>query len=107
MSFNYGGWVLWFRRTFELPFVPFYGLIITYDDHNEYDVELVKNDYNETTIDYSTGRGEFDVYIRHNWKYPVREDVVHETLEQFSSWKRGDSTDVEQLIILMNKEAER
>jgi hypothetical protein len=101
VSFNYGGWSVYFSRTFELSFIPFIGLRLIFDDENEYDIKLDESDYCHTDIAYSLESNQFEIDVRHSWKHPVREDVIDETIERFKSWERKDSTDLNKLKELM------
>ena len=110
MNFNYGAWGLSFEKTFELPCAPFYDLILFEDDTNENTIEFSNNDYGHSTrIYFNVKEDIFFVDVREYWKHPVRDDVVDDMLEKFTSsgWKRTDTTDVNQLKELMNRDYNR
>ena len=106
-NYHFGGWTLSFMKEIELPFVPFYGLVINdHTDDHEHDIELVTHDYCRTRIDWSLQKQKFSVDVRHVWKHPVRDDVVDEVLEIHKEWTRNDRTNVDDLKSLMNRNYE-
>ena len=110
VSFNYGGWSLIFKKLFDLPFIPFFGMSI-FDQVGDYEnqIDCITNDYCETTIQYLSKEKSFVVYIRNVWKSPVRDDVVDDEIKTFANtkWKRMDTINVNDLKELMNKDAKR
>lgn len=109
VSFNYGAHQLFFSKIIKLPFAPFYGLIIndhTEDGNVENDIELVTNNYCNTTINYELLYDAFFVSVRNVWKWPVSPDTIDSTIDAFlkTNWKRDDTTDLIQLKELMKRD---
>jgi len=107
VNYYYGGIHLSFSKSFDLPFVPFVGLVLVdkyKDDENE--IRLEEHSYCHTTIIYDIREDSFLVDVRNVWKRPVDEEVIDEALEIFKNtgWKREDSTNIIELKELMKKD---
>lgn len=104
VSYHYGGWYLGFSKSFDLPFVPFVGLVLNdrYKEH-ENEIRLEEHSYCHTTIIYDIREDSFLVDVRNIWKRPVDEEVIDEALEIFKNtgWTREDHTDIDELKELM------
>ena len=103
VNYYYGGWHLSFSKSFDLPFVPFVGLVL---------VDKYKDDENEVrleTIIYDIRENSFLVDVRNVWKCPVDNEVIDETIEVFkkTGWKREDNTNIEDLKELMKRDEKR
>ena len=111
LAFNYGAWGLGFEKIFELPCAPFYDMILFEDENeNENSIRFSNDDCGHSAeIYFNVKEDNFFVDVREHWKYPVRDDVVDDMLEKFTSsgWKRTDTTDVNQLKELMNRDYNR
>jgi len=109
VSFNYGGWSLDFRKKIELSFTPFYGLIINDENNYENHIRLDNNEHCTTQIYYDLNKKLFYVDVRNRWKFPIRDEVVDETLEIFAktNWERVDNTNIDDLKELMNRNAKK
>ena len=103
ISFSYGGWFLLFKRIFDLPFIPFMGLILTFDDKKEYDI-ILENDEQQkyyTSISYSINKKQFEVNIGKTWRDKINSDHIDYLLKKFSSWERVDTTNILEFKKLM------
>lgn len=107
VSYTYYGKSLNFRRTFELPFVPFFGMKLTFDDENEWEICLDNDNYCTTSIDYNLEKKQFEIYVRNVWRQPILDEVIDETIEKYSSWERIDNTNIGDLKELMAQQARR
>ncbi len=105
VSFNYGGWSISFKKNFNLPFAPFYGLRLLFNENEERVLVFDNNDYCTTLIDYNTISERFEVDVRNVWKQPVRDDVVDDILKEYAFWTRTDITNIDDLKELMNRNA--
>jgi len=107
VNFNYGGWTISFKKTFDLPFTPFYGLVLndTKGVH-ENDIHFETHDYCRTRIDYSIEEERFNVDVRHVWKHPVTDEAIDSEIETFTNtgWERKDRTNIDDLKTLMKRE---
>lgn len=105
VTFNYGGWSLRFSKEFNLPFTPFYNMVL-YDEFDGYEnkIELVTNDYCCTTIGYNTDEYRFIIDVRNVWKFPVSDETIDDILMIFQNtgWHRIDDTNIDDLKKLMN-----
>ena len=106
VSYSYGGTSLVFSKEFQLPFAPFFGMQITIDKDGENYISLDNDDYTYTVIQYDPFEDCFLVNVRNTWKRPVTEQTVDEVLEQFSKWKRQDSSNIQELKDLMKRNYE-
>jgi len=106
-SYNFGGWSLRFKKTFDIPFVPFYGMRLIFDDANEYSVSFENNDYHQTLIDYNVEKNQFEVSVQNWWKRPVSDETIDGVIEKYATWERVDITVIEHLKELMVSEQKR
>lgn len=103
-TYFYGSWEIVFKKLFELPFAPYYDLVI--DDSNE-DTELfidfLNNDFIKTRIEYSVNNKTFEVYIREKMDKKVSKESIleHILLFEDSFWERTDSTHMENFFKLL------
>jgi hypothetical protein len=105
VSYNYGGWSIVYSKVFDLPFVPFYGVGIIFDDKKEYKIILENNDFCTTIISYNIEKNQFDVNIRYDWKYPTSNETIDFLTFKFSEWKKQyNSTDIDELKKIMKKD---
>ena len=107
-TFNYGGWSLQFKKVFELPCAPYYGLgIFDEKDNQEQLIELNTHEYQKTRIQFHLVENQFVIEVRDLWKFPVRDDVVDEVISEHKlfGWERTDTTNVDELKELMNRKA--
>ena len=110
VSYHYGGWYLSFSKSFDLPFVPFAGLVLVdkyKDEENE--IRLENHSYCTTTIIYDIREDSFLIDVRNLWKRPVMDEVIDETIELFkkTGWTQEDTTNIEELKDLMKREYEK
>ena len=106
MIHSYGAWQITFKKTFNLPFVPFIGLFILDEvEDNEVQIELADNKYVRTIIYYFPKQEMFTVDIREHWREPVTDETIDDILKYFTAceWERRDDTDISQLKELMHK----
>jgi len=104
-NYHYGGSHLSFSKSFDLPFVPFVGLILTdkyKDEENE--IRMEEHSYCHTTIIYDIREDSFLVDVRNVWPRAVSIEVIDDALKIFmkTGWKREDNTnldDLKELII--------
>lgn len=95
VTFNYGGWTLWFSKVIDFSVTPFIGMWI--DDSNE-EVEnyfeLANNNYCTTMISYKTDINSLSIDVRNSWGKGTSIENVDETIERFiqTGWEREDST---------------
>jgi hypothetical protein len=102
-SYNYGVWNLSYRKTFDLPFVPFIGLRLCFDSKNDYYVNLDNNNFCRTMIDFDVESQTFVVDVRNVWKNPVSDESIDCVVEQFSSWDSTHTTKIDELKELMQR----
>lgn len=110
VTFNYGGWALWFFKAFELPFAPFYSLWLCHNtDDFEHDVRLENNQYCSTIISYDLVANSFHVDVRNKWKQPVSDETIDGEIESFAAagWERKDTEDIVALKRLMASDHQR
>ena len=110
VRFCYGAYEICFKKDFDFPFTPFYGLhVIEEDESIENVIELITHNYQTTTIYYYPNVNKLYVEIRHVWKDPVRDDVIDDIIKTFLwfHWVRTDTTDLSGLKELMNQDNER
>lgn len=110
VTHSYGYYEIRFRKVFNLPFVPFIGLILCDNiDDNELMVELRNNEYCSTRIHYHLDINEFEVNIREPWRNPVTDETIDYVISSFTKagWERKDQTDIADLKKLMTIEHER
>jgi hypothetical protein len=110
ISYNYGGWSINFEKEFELPFAPYYDLVLLDNSNNaENNISLVNNDYQITLITYDVVDNSFFVDIRNRWKYPVSDETIDDLIKTFTQtdWIRTDTTDLNKLKELMLREFNR
>ena len=107
VNYHYGGCHLSFSKSFDLPFVPFVGLVLVdkYKDQ-ENEIRLENHSYCTTTIIYDIREDSFLVDVQNLWKRPVMDEVIDETLEIFKNtgWIRRDKTNIDDLKELMNRD---
>lgn len=103
VSFVYGCWNLSFTREIELPFTPFFDLVVQFPGECEETVELNNNEYCRTTIVYDLQQQKFVIDVRNYWKRTVSDETIDSTLTQFSGWERNDNTDIVKLKELMSR----
>lgn len=101
ISYNYGGWSLIYSKVFDLPFVPFIGLGIIFDD-KEYEITLENNDYCTTEISYNLEKKQFEVNVRHTWKHLVREETIDSIIKKYSNWE-NQHNDIDKLKELIRQ----
>ena len=104
VSYHYGGLYLGFSKSFDLPFVPFVGLILTdkyKDEENE--IRLEENKYCHTTIMYDIREDNFLVDVRNVWPRAASIEVIDNALDTFkkTGWIREDNTNLDDLKELM------
>ena len=90
----------------ELTFQPFFGLEIIFNDEKEYKVELVNNDYCNTSIGYNIEKKQFEIDVRNVWKQPVTDETIDYVIEQFSDWEKRHNIniyDLKELMLRNNK----
>lgn len=107
VTFNYGAWVISFKKRFDLPFTPVLGIQI-YDEVGEYEntISLENVDgFCSTTIQYLTKEKSFLVDVRNFWKHPVTANVIDTEIEIFTNtgWERVDDTNIDDLKNLMKR----
>lgn len=105
ISFTYGMYSIAFKRVFDLPFTPFYGLSLTFDDENEYEVRLENSDCYNTFIDYNIEKNRFIVWSKERWKHPVLDETIDSLFLKFLSWECTNNDSVK-MKELMNKDVE-
>lgn len=107
ISYNYGGWSLIYSKVFDLPFVPFFGLGLIFDDANEYEIKLENSDsffsLSITNISYNIEKEQFEVDIRNVWKKTVSDDTIDSVIKKFSNWEKRHNTDIDSLKNLMKR----
>ena len=86
VSFNYYSIAIVFSRTFDLPFTPFFGMTLRYDDENEYFVELKNDDSCITFIDFNLQKNCLEINVRHTWKHAMYNTTIDNVLKSFNSW---------------------
>ena len=101
VAYNYGGWSLCFKKDVELPFTPFYDMRLCFDGETSF--PITNNKYTTSIINYDVVKNEFLIEIRNNWLDGVRGDVVDNVFDIHSNWERVDTTDVDKLKELMNR----
>lgn len=106
VSFNYGGWMLWFEKTFDLPFAPFLGLNLQ-DNFKDFEntIAFKNTAYTKTEIYFNVAENYFEVNVSEYWKRPVDDETIDDTIELFANtgWRRIDKTDVQALKELMKR----
>ena len=107
VSFNYGGWSLVYSKIIELPFTPFIGLDIIFNDEKEYSVTLNDNAYCSTIISYNLEKQQFEIDVRNAWKQPVTNETVDYVIDQFSDWEKRHNTNIDDLKELMLRDYNR
>ena len=98
VSYNYGGWSLVYSKNIDLPFQPFFGLEIIFNDEKEYSVKL--NNGN-TSISYNLEKQQFEINVRNVWKQPVTNETIDYVIEQFSDWEKRHNVNTYDLKELM------
>lgn len=91
VSFSYGSHSLLFSKTIQLPFPPFYGLKIITNEDEGCEITLKNDDFLFSQIAYDVEKEQFYIYVRYAWRFPITEEEIDETLEQFSDWERSDA----------------
>ena len=110
VNFHYGSTTISFKKTFELPFTPFHGLVLRdYVGEYENDIRFETHDYCRTQIDYLVKEERFSVDVRHVWNRPVTDETVDDVIETFTNtnWERRDNTDIDNFKAFMKAEYER
>jgi hypothetical protein len=103
VSFSYHWRKISFKKTFELPFIPFYNMGLIFDDEKEYIIYFYNNDNCTTNINYSINNEQFEIDVVHDSENSVSVDTINDILEKYSSWKRTDDTDIKYLLKLVAK----
>ena len=103
VTYNYGGWHLWFKKDVVLQFAPFYGLGLELGDDGEL-IRLENTRYTTTFIDYNLKNESFDVEIREAWPTNIAASIVEEVINKHENWVRMDTTNTEKLIELISKQ---
>ncbi len=105
VSFNYGVWALAYSKTIELPFAPFIGLNIIFDDEMERSVTLENNDYCRTIISYNLEKNQFEINIINSWRKSISIETFDGIIEEFSSWEKQHNENIEDFrnLILINQ----
>ena len=109
VSYNYGAYSLKFVKDFDLPFAPFYNMVLFDTSDNftdENDIRLVNNDYCDTNIIWYATDEFFEVDVRNIWKHPVTDSTIDDIIKKFfaTKWDREDTEDIAKLKQLMKKE---
>jgi hypothetical protein len=104
VSFNYGSNRLVYQKNIRLPFVPFIGLRIIYDDANELDIEIKNDDYTTSVISYDLEKKQFEVNVSIYWKRPVSDEYLDEVIVNFSGWNKKHNTNIDELKELLAAE---
>lgn len=106
ISYGYGAWKIRFKKEFNLPFVPFYDIIL-YDNNDGYEntIRLGNTDYQTTDIMYDTNSNKFNISVRNVWRQPVSDTTIDDILKMFENthWIRTDNTDISKFKELMNR----
>jgi hypothetical protein len=102
VQYNFGGRSLVYSKTFDLPFVPFIGLEIIFDDKKGYEIILENNDSCTTIISYNLEKNQFEVTVR-TWKHLVDEETIDLIVEKYTNWKKMHSINVDELKKYMNR----
>ena|ERR1035437_833842 len=105
VSFNYGGSSMVYRKTIDLPFIPFFGLEIITNDEKEYVIKLENNDYCAAKIYFNLEKQQFEINVKNHWKYPVTDETVDYVVEQFSDWEQVHISNIASLKELMSENA--
>lgn len=105
-SFNYGAWCIRFKKEFELPFMPFYGMWLWDGNYNEVDLELISHDYRFTMIGWDSRLQCFIIDSRYKWPNKLDWKEVESQIELYkiAGWERTDDTNLEDFkrLILRN-----
>lgn len=109
---SYGCHDITFKKRFELPFAPFFGLTIFDSDGTgsyEIDVRLENTDHRRTTIVWDAHEQKFLVDSQELWKWPIAPENIDSRILQMTvlGWERTDSTNVDSLKELMKADYER
>jgi hypothetical protein len=107
VSYNYGGISFVFRKTFIVPFTPFFGMGIIFDDRNEYSINLKNDEYCTTHIDYNIDREQFEIGVRNKIPSYVSDEYIDELFVKFSSWERVDNNSIDGFKKYLLDERER
>ena len=102
--YNYGYRDLTFKKTFDLPFTPFLGMIII-DEEEDRDITLEFNndEYYSTIIYYYPKSNSFDVERHRNWcKYKPSVEIVEDILDNFKKLGWILESSEEQVNEMMN-----
>ena len=110
VSYNYGGYTICFRKTFQFPFTPFYGMSIAErHDEAEHDIRVENSPDTFSIIGFVPSARSYDEeYFYINIEkdidlYPVigrvTPDDIDYILELFdkTGWERVDSENVDEL----------
>lgn len=98
VSFIYGWRIISFKRTFEVPFVPFYNMGLIINDEKRYVVYFHNNKDCSTTINWNINNEQFEVDVQNTWRGVQSKGTINEILKKYSSWTRTDDTNVKTLI---------
>ncbi len=105
ISFNYGGWVLHFRKTIEMDTPPFYGMYLLEEKNGKegmWVIENTKSTFSAICYDIYTRRWRID--IRHSLSQPSGEEIDNILQEMEGlEWERIDTEDIERLKQLLQK----
>lgn len=98
-----------FQEIIELPFTPFYGVILVLGDaENELSIEL--SDVNDTTtaINYYVRDGEFEINVKNRLHTPVEPYVLDAIVQQYENagFKQNYSSDIDVMKAAMQEKLE-
>src|SRR5574344_1812214 len=97
--FNYDGISLVFNKNIELPFVPYLGLSIIFDDEKEYELKL-NNDINyNTDICYNLNKEQFEIIIHEYCRYQISDENINYIFDKFSDWDKLHGLEDEKKLI--------
>jgi hypothetical protein len=86
--FNYGGITLGFKKNMELPFVPYLGLSIIFDDEKEYELKLDSDNNYKTDIGYNIKKNQFEIIIHEYCRYQISDEKLNYIFDKFSDWEK-------------------
>lgn len=110
VTYHYGAQNLSFRKRFNMPFAPFFGMEI-FEQINGSDNTVRLEEYEmpyygcRTVIQFRPKSGTYYVEVRNVWKKAPPLGRIDEILEIFEDtyWERKDDVDIDQLKSLMER----
>ncbi len=106
ISHSYGMYSLDFYKEFDLPFTPFYNMVLNFTNNmHEHFIYCINNDYCTTEITYDIKEKTFNIDIRHSDIHRVSDETIDETIELFqqTEFTRTDNTNIDALKSLMKR----